>query len=123
VIASVRVLRIRSIDSRTAPFNFCEALPESGEFISSLPYKEEVLHTIALHISTLVKEARNSRFAREAKRVEYSPVLHQAHYMPVMTPVESLIKRRQTDDIKLHKLERKTDEVKSPKRTDELKPR
>ena len=41
-IATVRVLRIRSIDSRTAPFNFCEALPESGEFISSLPYKEGI---------------------------------------------------------------------------------
>jgi len=120
-IATIRVLRIRPIDASSAPFNFCVTLPTSGEFISSLGYKkEEVLHNIALDISALVKEARNNRFVREANRREYSPILHQAHSMPVMAPVESLIKTRQTDDIKLNKLERKTDEVKNIKRTGEL---
>src|SRR5439155_11082434 len=101
-IATVRVLLIRPIVWRTAPFNFCEVLPESREFISSLRHKEEeILHDIALDIYTLVKEARNSRSERDAKRVEHRPILQQAYYMPVMPTVESLVKTKQTDDIKL----------------------
>src|SRR6266700_1548460 len=123
-IATVRVLRIRPIDYRTAPFNFCQVLPESGEFISQSHHKKEkALHEIALDIYALVKEARSNRSEREAKRIRYRPALQQAHYMPVMTPVESLIKTRQTDEIKLNRLEKKTDEIKSSRRTEDLKPR
>ncbi|HEU0001514.1 MAG TPA: TIR domain-containing protein [Ktedonobacteraceae bacterium] len=123
-IASVRVLRIRPISYRSAPFNFCQVLPESGEFISTLRHKEEeILHDVASDIYTLIKEVRSNRTEREAKRLEYKAALQQAHYMPVMTSVESLIKTRQTDDAKLHRLEKKTDEVKSARQTDDLDPR
>jgi hypothetical protein len=123
-IATVRVLLIRPIDYRTAPFNFCQTLPKSGEFISQSRHKkEEVLHNIALDIYTLVKEAQGNRTEREAKRIRYRPALQQAYYMPVMAPVESLIKTRQTDDTKLNRLEKKTDEIKLSKRTEDLKSR
>ena len=87
---------------------------------SYLRYRDKILYNIALDISALVKEARNSRHAREANRAKYSSTHHQHHYIPVMTPIESLIKTKQTDDIKLNKLERKTDEVKSTKQTEEI---
>jgi len=122
-IAIVRVLLIRPIAWRTAPFNVCEVLPESGEFISSLRHKEEeLLHDIALDIYALVKEARSSRSERDAKRVEHRPILQQAYYMPVMPTVESLVKTKQTDEIKLNKLKRKTDEIKGTRQTEGLKP-
>ena len=123
-IASVRVLRIRPISYRSAPFNFCQVLPESGEFISTLRHKEEeILHDVASDIYTLIKEVRSNRTEREVKRLEYKAALQQAHYMPVMTSVESLIKTGQTDDAKLHRLEKKTDEIKSARQTDDLNPR
>src|SRR5947209_5550127 len=122
-IAIVRVLLIRPIAWRTAPFNVCEVLPESGEFIASLRHKEEeLLHDIALDIYALVKEARSSRSERDAKRVEHRPAIQQSYYMPVMPTVESLVKTKQTDDIKLNRLKRKTDGIKGTRQTEDLKP-
>src|SRR5450755_193903 len=119
-IATVRVLRVRSVDFRATPFNFCKELPEGEEFISNLRYKERVLLNIAIDISALVKEARNCHHTREVNRNKYSSIHHQYHSTPVMTPIESLIKTKQTDDIKLSRLERKTDEVKNTKQTEEI---
>jgi hypothetical protein len=130
-IATVKIILIRPIDWRNAPFNFCEVLPRSRKFISKLSYsyQEEALHDIALDISALVREARNSRYSRETNRVVHRPILHQTQFMPVMTPIESLIKKKQTDDIKLErhtdefKLERHTDEFKRTRQTEDLKQR
>lgn len=122
-IAIVRVLLIRPIDWRTAPFNFCEVLPESREFISRLRHKEEeLLHDIALDIYALVKEARSSRSERDAKRVEHRPAIQQSYYMAVMPTIESLVKTRQTDDIKLSRPKRKLDRIKGTRQTEDLKP-
>ena len=132
-IASVRVIQVRPIDWRTAPFNFCQILPESGDFLSKLPDREQALHKIAMDISTLVREVRNSRSVREANRVEHSRVLHQAYYMPLMAPIESLIKAKQTDASKLmrqtdevtktRRSVRQIDEVTKTRRTEDLKQR
>jgi len=117
-IATVRIILVRPIDYRNTSFNFCQVLPKSGEFISGLPYKDKILHNIALNITELVKEAHASRSAREENRIIHSPILHRSQFMPVMTPIESLIKRKQTDEIKL---ERHTDDIKSNRQTKELK--
>ena len=50
-----------------------------------------------------------------------SPAIQQAYYMPVMPTVESLVKTKQTDDIKLNRLKRKTDGIKGTRQTEDLK--
>jgi hypothetical protein len=121
-VALVRVLYVRPTDIQNAPFNFCDVLPSNGGAISTLhSYKEEeVLLDIAQAIFALVKEARNNRPMRETKRSEYKYIVNRSHPIYGIPPIESLIKAKQIDNIKPNQLERKTDDIKKEKQTDDF---
>ncbi len=128
-IATVRVLLLRHVYWKNAPFSWCQPLPKNRKFISKWVDKNEAFLDVVRDIHLLIDEAQGNRSVREAIRKNYRPVMNQPHVLTVMPPFEALMKERQTDEIKLERhtdnirLERRTDEIKSPRRTERLKRR
>lgn len=117
-IACVRVILLRPIAWEDAPFHFCRALPRNGKFVSKWPDRNEAFQDIVQDIKVVIQETLQTRNDREARRAEHNPILSRTHIITVMPPVESIMKKRQTDDIQQNK---RTDDIKPTRQTDEIK--